>query len=395
MDNRKSQARYADDRYAAQRRAGYPWLRFVHDLEAEYRASHIPMNATRIRMAAVIGLAGVVGFVGMDRYLGMHLQSGFSNLLLVGVTAPALLVPVAATFTQRAAPYLLYYLFGGMLLTEFSILAVINIGRTHHPWFPYDALFLVTSYTYFVSGLMFYQAIFCSLSLYVVFVVTNWSLQKHGVLTYEAYYLLVANAIGVLGLYMLEWHARATFLMQNELRQQAVLDSLTGVFNRRAFRSHLESAWLQAQRESMTVGIVLVDIDDFKLINDSCGHPFGDTALQHIAKVFQEATLRPLDAVGRYGGDEFIAMWYGVDPEWFGHLAHGLASQVDGLTCGGGVKPLRVRISGGAVLSHPKAGGTLAEAIAMADRKLYEAKREARGSVLMAPIEKKEEVASG
>src|ERR1051326_7545531 len=104
--------------------------------------------------------------------------------------------------------------------------------------------------------------------------------------------------------------------MQNELRQQAVLDSLTGIFNRRAFRSHLEAAWAQAQRDSETIGLILVDIDDFKLINDTCGHPFGDSAMKHIADVFHNATLRPLDAVGRYGGDEFIAMWFGVKPEW-------------------------------------------------------------------------------
>lgn len=381
-----SQFGYTDDRYAQQRRLGFPWLRFIPDLEREFRASYIASAAGRIRMASFIGLLSVIGFFVLDQYLGSNLSPATADWLLLGLTLPAIAVPIWATYRPDAGRWMPLVVFGAVLLMGLSVVAVVTIGRIEREWFPWESLMLVTTWSYFVSGLLYYGAMLCGALIWACFVATNWELQDHAVLLYEAYYLAVANGIGWLGLYVIERQIRMGWLLQNELRQQAVLDSLTGLMNRRAFTQHLEAAWLQAQRGLTSVGVMLIDLDGFKRINDNCGHPFGDRALQHVASVLRASAMRPLDAAGRFGGDEFIALWYDVDGEWFETLAAELPRRIAGLECEIGGKRVPVTVSGGAVLAWPRPGMEMRDAIRIADEKLYEMKRLSPGHVAFAVL---------
>jgi len=372
---------YADDRYTAQRRAGFSWLRFAPALEREYRGSYVQLNATRIRAASVTGLCGVFGFLLVDQLLGSNLQPALADWLLICVTVPALLVPLAATFWPGAGPYLLHFVFAGVLLTALSVLGIISVGQASNAWFPYESLYLLTMFVYFVSGLTFYQAIFCALTLALVFVATNWRLIPHQVLLYEGYYLLLANAFGVMGHYILERQSRLGWLLQNELRQQAALDSLTGLLNHRAFNVHLETVWLHAQRSLTPVALMLIDLDHFKQINDSAGHQFGDSVLQQVAKVLKGCAQRPLDAAGRYGGDELVAVWFGADGDWVAKMTQELPARLAGLQTPDARAPIPVTVSGGAVLAWPRPGLAVEEAIKAADELLYEMKNTQRGTI--------------
>jgi diguanylate cyclase (GGDEF)-like protein len=372
---------YSDERYAAQRQAGFPWLRFAPDLEAEYRASYVELNALRIRAAAIVGILAVFGFIFVDHVLGSNLEPAAADWLLVLVTVPALLVPLVATFRPRAGPYVLHFLLGGVALTAISALVAIQLGRVANPWFPYEGLYLTVMFVYFVSGLPFYQALVCGSVLTAAYVVTSLGLRAHEKLLYESYLLLLANALGALGHYMLERQSRLGWLLRHELHQQAALDSLTGLLNRRSFTERLEMAWLQAQRALTSVGLLLIDLDHFKQVNEAGGHPFGDNALQHVARVLKGCGLRPLDAVGRYGGDELIAVWYEVDGTWLQKLAQDLPGRLEGLQGGDPGNPVKVTISGGAVLAWPRPGLSVKEAIKAADDVLFERKRTQRGTI--------------
>ena len=92
---------------------------------------------------------------------------------------------------------------------------------------------------------------------------------------------------------------------QAQLQILANHDSLTMLWNRRVIMAKLDQELARAQRETNSVGLVLIDIDHFKSINDSLGHMVGDEVLQQIAKRLAEA-VRPYDSVGRYGGEEFL-----------------------------------------------------------------------------------------
>jgi two-component system cell cycle response regulator len=98
---------------------------------------------------------------------------------------------------------------------------------------------------------------------------------------------------------------RELLAAQAQLQILANHDSLTTLWNRRVIMEKLDQELARAQRETNRVGVVLIDIDHFKSINDSLGHSAGDEVLQQIAKRLAEA-VRPYDDVGRYGGEEFL-----------------------------------------------------------------------------------------
>lgn len=371
---------YGDNRYAEQREAGFPWLSFSPEIELEYRNAYIESNALRMRVSAAVALFGALGFLIVDQVLGKNLMPQSAQLLVLFVTIPALMAPLIATFRTRAGAGTLHVVLAGTIVATQAAVAALTLSRLAHPEFLNDGVYLLVMYVYFLSGMLFYQAVACGLALALTFIATV-ALETRDTLSYEVFYILMANGLGALGLYFLQWQARQGFLLRNELRQQAVLDSLTGLMNRRAFTAHLNAAWLQAQRALTSIGLMVVDLDQFKRINDTCGHPFGDHALRHVAQVLRSSALRPLDAAARYGGDEFIAIWYEVDGAWLARLAHELPARLAGLSCGDKAAPLNVTVSGGMVLAWPRPGLTVNDAIKLADELMYETKRSTPGVV--------------
>jgi two-component system cell cycle response regulator len=91
---------------------------------------------------------------------------------------------------------------------------------------------------------------------------------------------------------------------RERLRQLAITDGLTGLYNHRYLKEHLEQELLRAQRHQLHVAVVMLDIDHFKKFNDTYGHPAGDTILRTIARLLKE-NIRKIDLAARYGGEEF------------------------------------------------------------------------------------------
>ena len=91
----------------------------------------------------------------------------------------------------------------------------------------------------------------------------------------------------------------------DQLREQSIRDSLTGVHNRRHFDERLQTEWKRSLRSQLPLSVLLIDIDDFKDLNDRCGHLEGDECLRKIAQQLAAQIKRPDDLVARYGGEEF------------------------------------------------------------------------------------------
>ncbi len=98
---------------------------------------------------------------------------------------------------------------------------------------------------------------------------------------------------------------------RDQLENQAVFDTLTGFLNRAAFLKQSVGELERARRASMPISVIALDIDDFKVINDSCGVVLGDEVLQVVAQSIREKS-RPYDCIGRWSGDEFVLMMAGV-----------------------------------------------------------------------------------
>ncbi|SDU22570.1 GGDEF domain-containing protein [Desulfobacula phenolica] len=127
-------------------------------------------------------------------------------------------------------------------------------------------------------------------------------------------------------------------IMQNDLNELndrleklSSLDGLTGIPNRRCFDNAYEKEWKQAQRNGTALSIIMVDIDYFKLFNDTYGHASGDTCLKRVASALSSATKRPMDIVARYGGEEFAAVLPDTNIEGAQIVAKNMRQQVEAL----------------------------------------------------------------
>lgn len=164
--------------------------------------------------------------------------------------------------------------------------------------------------------------------------------------------------------------------LEERLRHLADHDPLTGLRNRRLFDHDLELQVARSQRYDEVAGLVLLDLDFFKQVNDGHGHRAGDETLKAVARALR-ARLRTTDLLARIGGDEFAALLPHIDSD-------GLAIVADGLDRV--VRACAVEVEGGVL--HPSASvGTALiaahsaspeEVFASADRAMYERKREAR-----------------
>lgn len=170
---------------------------------------------------------------------------------------------------------------------------------------------------------------------------------------------------------------------REEYRFRATHDSLTGIWNRAAIFDVLKRELLRAQREGTFVGVLLADLDFFKKINDVYGHLAGDAVLREVAQRIN-AAIRTYDAVGRYGGEEFLVVLSGCEEEPLLHAERirALVSAEPVVTREGAIT---VTLSLGAAIS----GGELLEIedlLRAADAALYRAKRAGRNRVEAASV---------
>jgi diguanylate cyclase (GGDEF)-like protein len=158
----------------------------------------------------------------------------------------------------------------------------------------------------------------------------------------------------------------------SELAHQARHDQLTGLLHHQAFVRELELELERAARYGRGVALVFVDLDCFKELNDTLGHPEGDRVLRRLAELLRDS-LRASDLAGRMGGDEFVAALVEADEEAGARLLERLRDRVDELV-GAGALPPRCSFSAG--LAHfPHEAADAEGLFRLADERLYGVKR--------------------
>jgi len=174
--------------------------------------------------------------------------------------------------------------------------------------------------------------------------------------------------------------AIANIELKFSLREQAIKDTLTNLYNRRYLFESLEQFVARALRTKSHIGIIMVDIDYFKKLNDSYGHDAGDVALKAIANFFKEVT-RASDVVCRYGGEEFCIVCPDSSSEDTLFIAEKLCFGVRAL----GIKvsateEIKLTLSAG-VSTFPNVEESIKKTISEADQALYQAKHDGRNCV--------------
>jgi diguanylate cyclase (GGDEF)-like protein/putative nucleotidyltransferase with HDIG domain len=171
-------------------------------------------------------------------------------------------------------------------------------------------------------------------------------------------------------------------LLFERTQEQAFKDALTGLANPRALQFQVARELARARRTSSPFSLLLLDLDDFKVINDEHGHLVGDRALQEVAKVLQQTT-RPYDTCIRYGGDEFVILLSSSGPAEAEEQRRRVQEAVAAISLhadDGCAIPLRV--SAGASV-FPEDGETYERLLARADRRMYRNKAESKTTLSM------------
>jgi diguanylate cyclase (GGDEF)-like protein len=371
--------------FSSQFALGFRSLSFIPELESRFRQFYLEHNPGQLKRAIPIALVLTLLFSLAD-YLRLppeiFTQLGpFRMAQLVILLVLTVLVFRDVQPLLEAGVILALAVYG---ITTPIILGIINAGGEFSP---ISAHLLILCFGYFLSGLRFYHAMFAGLIISLAYPASQALFSSPlPNLAFNCFMIIAFNVLGLCGAYFLEYTARENYLSGQLLSELALFDGLTGLLNRRAFGLDLEKICRQAKRGRVTVSLGMVDVDHFKEFNDYFGHVQGDHCLRKIAGSLRDSIRRPLDKVGRYGGEEFILVWYDCNEQAALEIAEAARKAVEALAIphGPGATQRTVTISIGVATGNPREMMDSGSLIRAADRALYEAKSDGRNRVTLA-----------
>lgn len=181
-----------------------------------------------------------------------------------------------------------------------------------------------------------------------------------------------------------------------ELNEHALVDSVTGIGNRRFLDTKIASYFTAFSVSKQHVGVLMVDIDQFKVLNDRHGHVVGDICLRKIAEILSTGIRSATDLVARYGGEEFIIVLPGASAQECYDLAQRLRIKIEKtpILVEGAVEPIVLTVCIGCHAAVPTENGTIIEFVERADAALYKAKRQGRNCVILSGLNDGEHIAN-
>ncbi len=374
-----------DSAYLRQLRSGFSWLRFVGELEPEFRLYHTQAHLLRMRGGLLVALLMWFLFTLFDLFM---LPESFRlhSVAVRGALYPVLLFNLWATYRRGWAPQLQWIAGVSALAGGLAVDGVIWVARADGFALPYEGIILMTVFFYFLTGLRFSTACICGWLTFAGYLAVELHNQMPAqVLLPNAIFLGSANLIGAFGCYFLEYSSRQTFLAEGLMQDIAERDFLTGLLNRRAFSERASRSWRQAIRSQQSVAVLMLDVDHFKAYNDHYGHAAGDLALQAVARTLGQHAQRPLDMLARYGGEEFVGLWVGANSEAMLELAERIRHDIEALALPHAYSSAAQVVTlsiGVAYWSSPQPNG-LEQAQRLADEALYAAKAQGRNCVVL------------
>ncbi|MDR0786719.1 MAG: diguanylate cyclase [Gemmatimonadota bacterium] len=169
--------------------------------------------------------------------------------------------------------------------------------------------------------------------------------------------------------------------VNRQLTRLSITDGLTGLFNHRHAHELLREEYERCRRSGESMAVIMFDLDQFKELNDTHGHPTGDAILSDTARILLK-TAREIDMIGRYGGEEFIAILPGADEDSAARFAERVRATVESHIFRDEGREIRMTISAGVAASQGTELPHPDELIRQADRALYEAKETGRNQAI-------------
>ncbi len=330
---------------------------------------------TQIRaVSAFTGLLYIVAFVA-DNLVAPKELIPLMTIVHFYIMPPYLFIISLLTFKKELSKLTIGLLFFSPIVAAVGNLVII--ADLKDPSMRLTEIYLILFWIFTVSGMRLRHA---TLSATIIFIMVFTMTYFYLPLTLEyfvmhCFWMSAAFSFGFLGAYLIEKSNRAVFVNQEKLKKLAVTDRLTGLYNRAKLDEMLQEELNRSQRYNQQFGLVMMDFDYFKSINDTYGHQVGDEALIEIAKLITEH-LRSTDKAVRWGGEEFIIIYLETDHEKVLSLAEKLRQTIETHI----FKTVGQRTASLGVTLY-KDGDTIDTIIKRADKALYRAKENGRNRI--------------
>lgn len=360
------------------------------ELQNQHAARSFRYRAVTIFFLYVIlstGIAGLLPSTQLAAWLSIY---GWVGVIIVAAGALAHVRELDRWFSW-------YVGIGSALSVALSLLASTFIQGDHSDILLHVAIMYAVIIVYGFTGLRFYAVSLAGWVGGLVGIVVSQSLD--GVVDWQ---LLLRTYSGpsLLGMclaYAADYRSRINFLQacaleqahqeterKNQLLQELnCIDGLTGLYNRRHLDEVLREEWNRAMRQQQPLALLMIDIDYFKLYNDSSGHPAGDACLRQVADQIGRLARRSGDLAARYGGEEFVLLIPGTALGGACLAAERVraAVQLQGIPHASSAIAPVVTVSIGVACGIPDSGEGWGRLLQEADQALYEAKRLGRNRV--------------
>ena len=368
-----------------------PRLSFNEPLETQFREWYASRVRWRMRSTLWLGMGNILLVLfALGPFVRIrHELFGPDRDGLLALLALLLLATSALALAIVAIPKLYRRIYDGaaqvIALTQAACFIAMDIlmhaqGYTLSAWMP-----LVAIAPYFLFGMLHFQAARASALCVLTYVLAGELANVGGAQRWlDAAIVAFASALGAAVHFSLQRAVRHGYLATQSLNESAHRDSLTGIHNRRMFDEHMTRVWQQAARESVPLGLLLIDLDHFKAFNDTHGHQGGDTCLAKVASLLPQVARRPLDLAARYGGEEFIVLLYDARREQVEEVCIQLHATLKHAAIPHEVSATgEVTFSIGAACVRPLVGRHPEGLIQLADEALYAAKERGRNRTVI------------
>jgi diguanylate cyclase (GGDEF)-like protein len=377
---------------------GFPALQFDSQLERQYLHEQADARLTLIRHGAfLVLLLSNCMLVGDWLMVADQFQTALKLRLLVYTPIAILLLLSLGRMrpAEREWSCVWMSLLAGGICVHLSIQSQNHLAPAY-----LVCLSLILLFNVGVLRLRFWMSLGIGALVFLLFVLAVCALNNPPVnlMWSLATVLLSIMVFTLYANYRLEHENRSNWLMHkhealllnalnmanSRLDQLSRFDALTGLANRRHVDQFLAQLWSRSQRAPSEVAVLMIDIDYFKQYNDQYGHLAGDDCLKEVAQAMGQHMRDPHDLMGRYGGEEFIAVLPATSQQQAQAAAERIRQAVWDMQRGHLGSPIlgRVTVSIGVATSHPyEQGASPEQLIAQADQALYQAKARGRNRV--------------
>lgn len=320
--------------FGRQRSRGFRLLKFESDLESQYIQSNFSEFENTRKFALLTLALSLCGWLLWDVWQANRENFPQNSSYIFAIRTFMIATSISCLWMVWKSNSLKFTTLA--ILTNLgvaslgTVLILILYSKTEqYPTVPIlmDGITLMTIAFLFPLGLNFRVSlltavIHIALSILIVYLCLD---DSHKNVVAALIPFQTTSFLALLGLrYFQEYSNRQKFLFHGSLWQLAGTDSLSGLNTRRVFEHYSNKSMLQASRLSKTCSLLLIDIDNFKKYNDTYGHPMGDMAIKRVSDLMRKNAKRPLDCVGRLGGEEFAIFLYDADVFYAEKLAASL-----------------------------------------------------------------------